>query len=92
MKGNFGHCVTGAGSIESAMAFMTLKEGIVPKIRNLETPLTTTKNTEISGLNFAMGGNVKKDIKVIIKNSLVFGGINCSLVFKKFEPLRNAKL
>ena len=92
LKGNFGHCVTGAGAVESAMAFMTLQEGIIPKIRNLTTPLSN-KNTELSGLNFAME-NLKKDVKVIVKNSLVFGGINISLVFKKYDEaqLRKAKL
>ena len=92
LKGNFGHCVTGAGAVESAMAFMTFQEGIIPKIRNLVTPLSI-KNTELSGLNFAKH-NIKKDVKVIVKNSLVFGGINTCLIFKKADEaeLRKAKL
>jgi len=28
---------------------------------------------------------VKDEVKVIVKNSLVFGGVNCSLVFEKIE-------
>lgn len=39
LKGNLGHCVAGAGSLEAAFAFLNLKKQEVTKIRNLEDPL-----------------------------------------------------
>jgi len=76
-KGNLGHCVAGAGAIESALAFLSLHHDKVVKIRNLEEPLD-------KDLSFAME-NQDCETNVIVKNALVFGGINCSLVFKKYR-------
>merc|ERR1740139_36985 len=74
IKGHVGHLVAGAGPFEAAMAFLTLKTQTVPPIRNLEDPLC-------SELNFARHPH-KANLKVIVKNSLVFGGINCSMVLR----------
>ena len=55
---------------------------MVPHIRNLTNPLD--KN-----LKFATS-NIKKKTDVIVKNSLVFGGINSSVVIKSYHE--SAKL
>ena len=87
-KGNLGHCVTGAGALESAFAFLNLQKQEITKIRNLEEPLCEK-------LRFATE-NGSEDLNVIVKNSLVFGGINASLVYKKYQEndlsSRTAKL
>ena len=76
LKGNLGHCVAGAGSLEAAFALLSLQKQEVTKIRNLEDPLCDK-------LRFATR-NEHQALDVIVKNSLVFGGINASMVFKRF--------
>ena len=39
LKGNLGHCVAGAGALESAFAFLSLEAQESPPIRNLQEPL-----------------------------------------------------
>ena len=63
--------------MESIYSILSLVEGIVPHIKNLEDPLDPE-------LNFAQA-NISKPMKVVLKNSLAFGGINSSLVYKAFE-------
>ena len=85
LKGNLGHCVAGAGSLEAAFAFLHLQKQEVTKIRNLEEPVCDT-------LRFATK-NENKKLDAIVKNSLVFGGINASMVFKRStESAQRAKL
>ena len=71
-----GHCVAGAGALETAFAFLSLHSQEVPRIRNLEDPLCPL-------LRFATE-NTREQMDVIVKNSLVFGGINSSLVLKRY--------
>ena len=48
---------------------------MAPKILNLANP-------DVEGLNYAQH-NVHQDIKLMLKNSFGFGGINVSCVFRK---------
>ena len=75
IKGHVGHLVAGAGPFETAMAFLSLKTQMVPPIRNLDNPLCPS-------LKFARHPH-SANLSVIVKNSLVFGGINCSMVLRK---------
>lgn len=75
-KSNFGHGVAAAGVWETIMSFMTLHNQTVPHIRGLKNPL------EID-LNFARE-NKKQNVEFVVKNSLVFGGLNYSFVLKRY--------
>lgn len=78
-KGHLGHMVTAAGVLESIMAIQSLHKEVLPHIRNLETPVD-------ADLKFVRQ-NIDHKSEVIVKNSLVFGGVNCSLVFRKYNEL-----
>lgn len=70
--------VAAAGAIESVFSFLTLQKQHVPHIKNLKTPLDPS-------LNYAFV-NQDHEVNHLMKNGFVFGGINCTLLFKKYEP------
>jgi len=75
-KGHLGHGVAAACAMESVLALKSIYEQTIPQIRNLNEPVDPD-------LYFA-NQNINTEIKTVVKNSLVFGGINYSFVFKKF--------
>lgn len=75
-KGNIGHGVAAACAMETSLALISLKEQILPNIRNLDSPLD-------SELNFCRKVS-PMDFSTVVKNSLVFGGLNYSIVLNKF--------
>ena len=73
------HSLGAVGGIESAIAIMAMREGIVPptinyKVEDPECDLDYTPNTA-----------KKRNINYVLKNSLGFGGHNATLIFKKWE-------
>lgn len=79
-KGHIGHTFCAAGAVESAFAVLSIKNGIIPQILNLENPLDAE-------MTFAQG-NVTKPVDVVVKTSLAFGGVNSALVFKSFKDAK----
>jgi 3-oxoacyl-[acyl-carrier-protein] synthase II len=78
-KSMHAHSLGAVGGIESAIAIMAMREGIVPptinyKVEDPECDLDYTPNKAR-----------KREINYVLKNSLGFGGHNASLVFKKWE-------
>lgn len=91
-KGNIGHLVAGAALTESVIAIQSLLRGQVPPICNLSADWScriggpSGKGEPIyNGLSYAYEAIRKEDINVIVKNSLCFGGINMSAVFKRYQ-------
>lgn len=74
-KSQLGHTFGAAGAIESIFTILSLKEGIVPGIKNLEKPIIK---------NFTPIPREQK-IETALKNAFGFGGVNVSLVFKRFH-------
>ena len=74
-KGHLGHTVAAAGAIESVFTIKSIAEQYIPHIKNLKTPLDPE-------LIFAMENQDYK-LDVMVKNAFVFGGVNCSILFKK---------
>ena len=79
IKGYTGHMFGGGGAFESIVSLMALNESFLPANKNLETvdpacaPLDyirTHRNTSI---------------RYVMNNNFAFGGINTSLIIKKFE-------
>jgi 3-oxoacyl-(acyl-carrier-protein) synthase len=68
----------GAGSMEAVICVMAMRSGCIPPTINLHTPdpecdLDWVPNTARSG-----------EMKIVLSNSLGFGGHNTTLVFKAF--------
>lgn len=78
-KSMIGHLLGAAGGIETAVAAMTLKEGVVHPTINQE------KKDPECDLNYTPNVKVEKNLKYCLKNSFGFGGTNACLVLKKWE-------
>ena len=74
-KSNLGHTFGAAGAIELILSFLSMKEGIVPKILNLEKPCTDSLLMPTT--------NTQQKINCFLKNALGFGGINVSLMVRR---------
>jgi 3-oxoacyl-[acyl-carrier-protein] synthase II len=78
-KSMIGHLLGASGAAESVATMLSIKNGIIFPTINYEE-----KDPECD-LNYVPNEAIKKDVNVILKNSLGFGGHNISLVFKKFR-------
>ena len=85
-KGNFGHLMGAAGSVESAFAVLSLSKRILPPTINLENAgeLEISGKTKIARhiIDDSHGNSTSK--KLILKNSFGFGGTNVSLLFGEY--------
>jgi 3-oxoacyl-[acyl-carrier-protein] synthase II len=77
-KSMTGHLLGAAGAIEAIFSLLTIREGIIPPTINYETP------DEELDLDYVPNVAKKKDVQVVLSNSLGFGGHNATLIFKKF--------
>lgn len=75
-KGHIGHTVAAAGVIESVFSLLSFRDQVIPHIRGLKDP-------EDPELNYAFK-NTNTEVNYILKNGFVFGGNNCSLLFKRY--------
>ncbi|MBQ8299609.1 MAG: beta-ketoacyl-[Clostridia bacterium] len=78
-KGNTGHLLGAAGAIEAIISVCAINNKMVPPTINYKV-----KDKECD-LNVVPNEPVKKDINVVMSNSLGFGGHNASIIIKKFE-------
>jgi len=78
-KGHMGHLLGGCGAVESIICLITLNKSFLPKTLNFKT-----LDPECAPIN-VLGENVEKENSVVMSNNFAFGGINTSLIFKKFE-------
>lgn len=77
-KSMTGHMLGATGAIEAIFSVLAIKEGIIPPTINYETP------DEQLDLDYVPNEAKKKDIQVVLSNSLGFGGHNATLIFKKY--------
>ena len=78
-KGQIGHCLGAAGSIEAIISIMAMRDGIMPPTINYTTPDPECDLDYIP--NEAREGN----LDVIMSNSFGFGGTNGCIILKKFS-------
>ncbi|MEA1916469.1 MAG: beta-ketoacyl-[acyl-carrier-protein] synthase family protein [Campylobacterota bacterium] len=78
-KGHMGHLLGGCGAVESIICLIAINKSILPKTMNFKT-----LDKECAPIN-VLGENLLKDSKIVMNNNFAFGGINTSLIFKKFE-------
>ena len=78
-KGHMGHLLGGCGVVESIICLITLNKSFLPKTLNFET-----LDKECAPINI-LGENIEQDNNIVMSNNFAFGGINTSLIFKKYQ-------
>lgn len=78
-KSMIGHLLGAAGGVEFIACVKSIEDGFVHATTGLK------EAGEGCDLDYTMGEGVPMDIHYALTNSLGFGGVNASLVIKKFE-------
>ncbi len=78
-KSMTGHLLGASGGAEVAACILALEKGIIHPTINYEYP------DPDCDLNYVPNTAIKKDVKVVMSNSLGFGGHNAVLIMKKYE-------
>jgi len=78
-KSMIGHMWGAAGAVEGIFTAKTLQEGLIPPTINLDEP------DPKCDLDYVPYHARRSDIRFALSNSFGFGGINASIVFKRFE-------
>jgi len=78
-KSMFGHLIHAAGSLEGCLAVKTILEGVVPPTINYDTP---DPNCD---LDYVPNTAREMPVDVILKNSFGFGGMNVSVVYRRYD-------
>jgi len=73
-----GHLLGAAGGVEAVFSVMALVEGIIPPTINLDNP------DDGCDLDYVPYRARKSEIKTVLSNAFGFGGVNTSVIFKKF--------
>lgn len=79
-KSATGHLLGAAGGIEAIFTLLALRDQIAPATLNLETP-----DPAAAGLNLVRGQAQKLAIEYAISNGFGFGGVNASVLFKRWQ-------
>ncbi|MEO1018040.1 MAG: beta-ketoacyl-ACP synthase [Pseudomonadota bacterium] len=79
LKGHFGHTLGACGAIEAWLALEMMRDGWFPATANL-----ANVDPRCAGPAYLMGEGRELDIDVLLSNNFAFGGINTSLVFRRF--------
>ena len=78
-KGNTGHLLGAAGSVEALICVKAMKEGIVPPTINYK------EKDEECDLDIVPNEPRKANINIVMSNSLGFGGHNATIILKKYN-------
>jgi len=78
-KSMIGHMWGAAGAVEGIFTTKTLQEGLIPTTINLDEP------DPKCDLDYVPHQARRSNIRFALSNSFGFGGINASIVFKRFE-------
>jgi 3-oxoacyl-[acyl-carrier-protein] synthase II len=76
-KGQIGHCLGAAGTIEAIISLMAMRDSILPPTINYENP-----DPECD-LDYIPNVAREAEASVIMSNSFGFGGTNGSIILKK---------
>lgn len=76
-KGQIGHCLGAAGSIEAVITLMAMRDSILPPTINYTTP-----DPECD-LDYIPNVARKADVNIAMSNSFGFGGTNGVVIFRK---------
>jgi 3-oxoacyl-[acyl-carrier-protein] synthase II len=76
-----GHLLGAAGVVEAIFTVLTIRDGIIPPTINHDTP-----DPECD-LDYVPNIARTAQVNIALSNSFGFGGVNATLVFKKFKGL-----
>ncbi len=77
-KGQIGHCLGAAGSIEAIISIKAMQEGIIPPTIN------QIESDEDCTLDYVPNKSRSADLNIVMSNSFGFGGTNGVVIMKKF--------
>lgn len=80
MKGYFGHPIGACGPLEAWLAIQMMNEGWFAPTRNLERP-----GDDVASINHIIGEPLEAEVDYVMSNNFAFGGINTSLIFKRWR-------
>lgn len=83
LKSTIGHCLTGAGSIESVASVLQLHHGFIFPNKNCED--LHPEITDVIDASRIPVQLIEKELNIIMKASFGFGDINGCVVFKKYK-------
>ncbi len=78
-KGQTGHCLGAAGSIEAIISIKAMEEGIIPPTIN------QIESDENCDLDYVPNTAREAELNVVMSNSFGFGGTNGVIIMKKFN-------
>jgi 3-oxoacyl-[acyl-carrier-protein] synthase II len=79
-KSMTGHLLGASGAVEAAVCALMIQRGVVHQTLNHEVP------GEGCDLNYVAKGPMERRLVGVLSNSLGFGGHNCTLAFRRFDP------
>jgi 3-oxoacyl-[acyl-carrier-protein] synthase II len=80
LKGYMGHTLGACGALEAWMTLEMMREGWFSKNANLTDP-----DPRCGAVDFIMGEARQLQTDVVMSNNFAFGGINTSLIFKRWN-------
>jgi 3-oxoacyl-[acyl-carrier-protein] synthase II len=80
LKSYTGHTLGACGALESLVAIRMMNEGWFHGTINLDNP-----DSECAELDYLTGAGRRFDTEYVMNNNFAFGGINTSLIFKRFD-------
>ena len=80
-KGHMGHTLGACGALEAIFSIRGMLEGFAAPILNLEHP-----DPACAPLDYVTGGVRELKQNAVMTNNFAFGGINTSLILRRFEP------
>lgn len=78
-KSMIGHMLGATGGVELILSLLAMRDSLMPPTINYKTP-----DAELD-LDYVPNTAKEKDLRVVLSNSLGFGGHNAALLVKKFE-------
>jgi len=77
-KSMFGHLIHAAGALEGCLSVKTILRGVIPPTINYETP------DPDCDLDYVPNEGREAQVDTILKNSFGFGGMNVSVVYRRY--------
>jgi len=79
LKSYFGHTLGACGALESWLPIEMMREGWFAPTLNLDNP-----DPRCADLDYLTGDGRRIDTALIMNNNFAFGGINTSLIFRRW--------
>ena len=80
LKGNLGHTLGACGAIEAWASIEMMNGGWFAPTLNLEVP-----DEDCGEIAYVIGSGIDLDCEYVMTNNFAFGGINTSLIFKRYR-------